>query len=103
MISRANLGRTYDVEMYAYSIGDLGFVTAPYEMFDKQGVTIKEGSPFAATFVVTCANDGIGYIPDRQGFEINCYEANNGKFVPGTGEILADEYVKMLESLYATK
>lgn len=103
VISRANLGRTYDVEMYAFSVGDLSFVTAPYEMFDKQGVTIKEGSPFAATFVITCANDGIGYIPDRQGFEINCYEANNGKFLPGMGETLADEYVKMLEGLYATK
>ena len=103
IISKSSLGPTYDVEMYAYSVGDLGFVTAPYEMFDKQGVTIKEGSPFAATFVVTCCNDGIGYIPDKQGFEINCYEANNGKFMPGTGEALADEYVKMLESLYATK
>jgi len=103
IISRANLDKTYDVEMYAFSVGDLGFVTAPYEMFDKQGVTIKEGSPFAATFVITCANDGIGYIPDRQGFEINCYEANNGKFLPGMGETLADEYVKMLEGLYATK
>ena len=103
IIGRANLDKTYDVEMYAFSVGDLGFVTAPYEMFDKQGLTIKEGSPFAATFVITCANDGIGYIPDRQGFEINCYEANNGKFLPGMGETLADEYVKMLEGLYAAK
>lgn len=100
IISRAGLGATYDVEMYAFRVGDLAFVTAPYEMFDKQGVTIKEGSPFGATFVITCANNGIGYIPDRQGFEINCYEANNGKFVPGTGEILAEEYIKMLESIY---
>ena len=103
IIGKANLPNTYDVEMYAYSVGDLGFVTAPYEMFDKQGVTIKEGSPFAATFVVTCANDSLGYIPDMQGFEINCYEANNGKFLPGTGEKLAEEYVKMLENLYETK
>lgn len=103
IISRAGLGKTYDVEMYAFSVGDLSFVTAPYEMFDKQGVTIKEGSPFGATFVITCCNDGIGYIPDKQGFEINCYEANNGKFVPGTGELLAEEYIKMLETLYATK
>ena len=103
IIGRASMGKTVDVEMYAFSVGDLSFVTAPYEMFDKQGVTIKEGSPFGATFVITCANDAIGYIPDRQGFEINCYEANNGPFRPGMGETLADEYVKMLESLYATK
>ena len=103
VISKASLGPTYDVEMYAYSVGDLGFVTAPYEMFDTQGVTIKEESPFTATFVVTCCNDGIGYIPSMEGFNNNTYEANNGKFMPGTGEELADEYVKMLESLYETK
>ena len=66
-------------------------------------MNIKEGSPFTATFVVTCCNNGLGYIPSMEGFNNNTYEANNGKFVPGTGEILADEYVKMLESLYATK
>ena len=103
VISKASTGKTFDVEMYAYSIGDLGFITAPYEMFDTQGVTIKEGSPFTATFVVTCCNNSLGYIPSMEGFNNNTYEANNGKFVPGTGEILADEYVKMLESLYATK
>ena len=54
-------------------------------------------------FVVTCCNDALGYIPSMEGFDNNTYEANNGKFMPGTGEALADEYVKMLETLYATK
>ena len=89
--------------MYAFSVGELGFVTAPYEMFDTQGVTIKEESPFPATFVITCCNDGLGYIPSMEGFNNNTYEANNGKFMPGTGEALAEEYVKMLQSLYETK
>ena len=84
-------------------MGDIGFVTAPYEMFDEQGMTIREGSPFTATFVITCSNDAIGYIPNREGFEINCYEANNGKFMPGMGETLAEEYVKMLQSIYIVK
>ncbi len=103
IISKASTGHTMDVEMYAFSVGDLSFVTAPYEMFDTQGVTIREDSPFGATFVITCANNALGYIPSMEGFNNNTYEANNGKFLPGTGEILADEYVKMLESLYATK
>ena len=100
IINRANFPETMDVEMYAFSVGDLGFVASSYEMFDKQGITIKESSPFAATFVITCANNSIGYIPDKQGFEINCYEANQCRFMPGMGETLAEEYVKMLESLY---
>ena len=103
IIRRAEFPETGNIEMYAFSVGDLGFITSSYEMFDKQGMTIKEDSPFAATFVITCANNSIGYIPDRQGFEINCYEANECRFLPGIGETLAEEYVKMLESLYATK
>ena len=72
-------------------------------MFDTNGREIKDGSPFKATFVVTCANDGIGYIPSQMAYDHGCYGADTGKFIPGTGEILAQEYVKMLEGLYKTK
>lgn len=103
IISKSGMGEFYNVEMYAFSIGDVGFVTAPYEMFDTNGKEIKDGSPFKATFVITCANDGIGYIPSQLAYDHGCYGADTGKFVPGTGEILAQEYVKMLETLHKTK
>jgi len=103
ILSKATLGETYDVDMNAFAIGDVGFITAPYEMFDTNGVEIKEGSPFKMTFVVTCANGAIGYIPSALGYSHGCYGADTGKFEAGTGEILAQEYVKMLTKLYETK
>jgi len=99
IITKAGLEDTLDVKMWAYTIGDLAFVTAPYEMFDESGAYIKEHSPYKATFVVTCCNDVLGYIPSIEGYNNNCYGANTGKFVPGTGEILADEYVNLLKDL----
>ncbi len=101
IISKAQLGKTYDVEMYAFCIGDaVGFVTAPYEMYSEQGEYIKEYSPFEHTVVITCCNNGIGYIPSVEGYDNNSYGANTGKFVSGTGELLAEQYVAMLKELY---
>lgn len=89
-----------DVEMYAFSIGDVAFVTAPYEMFDANGKQIRDGSPFRTTFVVSCANDTLSYIPSALGYFHGCYGADCGKFHPGTGEELAQKYVSMLTELY---
>jgi len=45
IVTKAGLGETYDIPIAAFSIGDVGFVSAPYEMFDTNGKQIKEGSP----------------------------------------------------------
>ena len=85
--------------MHAFRVGDIGFVTAPYEMFDTNGKYIRDFSPFAATIVATCANDYRSYIPSAYGYLNECYEADTAMVAPGTGERLAQKYVKMLESL----
>lgn len=100
IINKSKKGETMDVKMYAYSIGDVAFITAPYEMFDENGVYVKENSPFAMTFVITCCNDTMCYIPSIEGYNNQCYGANTGYFIPGTGETLAKEYVSMLNGLY---
>ncbi len=101
IINKSKLGKTYDVEMYAFCIGNsVGFITAPYEMYSEQGEYIKEESPFEHTVVITMANDSIGYIPSELGYSYNAYGANTGKFVSGTAELLASQYVTMLEQLY---
>ena len=90
-------------EIYAFSIGDVGFALAPYEMFSENGLQIKEGSPFKMTVIATCANDGVGYIPSELFYEMGSYEVNCGIFAKGTGEQLATMYIAMLEKLYETK
>lgn len=94
-------GTTVDViPLNAFSFGDVAFVTAPYEMFSENGQQIKEGSPFAMTFVATCANGDESYIPSTPTFEYGGYEVTANKFVVGTAEKLVSEYISMLNQIH---
>lgn len=91
------------IEINAVSVGNVGFVTAPYEMFDMNGMQIKDGSPFETTFVLTCANGSNNYIAAEEAFQFNdgtgSYEVHNRAFVRGTAEDLANNFVEMLKEL----
>lgn len=102
IVNRRNMGDTKDLVLGAITIGDLAFVTAPYEMFDANGKEIRSGSPYKMTFVLTCANGTGSYIPSAQGYEYGCYGADISYFAPGTGEELAQEFIRMLCVLYGT-
>lgn len=80
----------------AFSIGDVAFVTAPYEMFSESGKDIKTRSPFPVTMVSTCTNGSFSYIPTLATFEYGGYEVDSTRFVAGTAEKLADAFVEML-------
>lgn len=97
---KAELPETDQLELYSHSVGGLAFVFAPYEMFDENGVYIRENSPFEHTFIVTCSNTSNSYIPSQEGYDNGCYEANLSRFVSGTGEQLAEEFVDMLKEIY---
>lgn len=97
--SKSKQPLTRDVPLMTLSVGDLAFVGAPYEMFDTNGMQIKWGSPFARTFVCTCTNDYVGYIPSAYGYEHGCYEADCTPIAPGGGEKLAIKFISMLAKL----
>ena len=94
--SRASMPATEQLEVNAFSIGGIGFTTGTYEMFSTSAIYVKEHSPFPVTFIITGNN---GYIPSREAFGYRCYEADTGLYAEGTAEKLAENYVKMLESL----
>lgn len=99
IIQRTELPDTEDLELYAFSVGELAFVFAPYEMFCENGCFIKEQSPFTHTVVSTLANKAMSYIASKQGFDYNCYEANTCRYVRGTAEDLAEAFVSMLKEM----
>ena len=101
--NRPSYGATGTFTIGTISFGDAGFVWAPYEMYDTNGMFIKENSPFDITIVATCANGGNGYFPSLLGFEHGGYEPDTTKYVPGTAETLADHYVAMLTEQYNNK
>ena len=97
---------TKPLSIAAYSIGDVAFVSAPYEMFDTNGQQIKTGSPFAMTFVNTLANIGStnsdghkGYIPSQLGYDNGGYSTDITDYIEGTGEVLVADYLDMLQQL----
>ena len=96
-----------DMQIFAFSIGDIGFICAPYEMFNANGKSIKEQSKFETTFVVTCSNDNHSYMPSANAYKYENsstpYEVTACKYEPGTGEILVEEYGKLLNKIYKTR
>ena len=100
IISNASLGKTQDVLLKAFCIGDIGFICLRYEMFDSDGMYVKENSPFRQTFIIGYNEDGKGYLPSKLSEAHGGYEVDNNVFVLGTAQLLADEYLKMLGTLH---
>lgn len=99
-----NYNRTKEVDgrltMNAVCIGDeFAFVTFPGELFDTISMGVEEGSPYDTTMLIGYSTGHIGYLPSAYGFEYTCYETDITRFTEGTGEIVRDEYIRMLNEL----
>ena len=99
IVARAGSGATNTFRIFALSVGDIGFAVAPYEMFDTNGMYIKENSPYKMTVITTCANGAYGYIPTELAIEHGGYEPDNTRYAAGTAEELAQLYVQLLTEL----
>lgn len=88
------------VWVYAASIGDFAFVTAPFEIFDDNAVAVREASPYPMTMYISCCNGANGYLPTPYsfGWEIT-YEARTTSFVPGTAEFIQEELTGLLSQI----
>ncbi len=99
----AKRGQEQRTWIQALRIGDVAIVGVPGEFFTKLGLDIKERSPFPNTLIAGVANDYIGYIPDSEAYDLGGYQVWTGfhSFVArGTGEMIVDEAVKLLEELH---
>ena len=96
-------GQVRKTWVQAILIGDIAIVGVPGEFFTVLGQEIKRRSPFRYTYVFELANDYIGYIPDRQAFDLGGYQVWTGlhSFLePGTGEAIVAESIKLLDRLH---
>ena len=98
--SRVSAPETRTMDMVAMQLGsEVSMVFAPYEMFGMHGTYIKENSPFAMDFIVTCSEDYQGYFPHVEGCEHGFYEYDVTKYERGTGEKLAEIYANKLAEM----
>jgi hypothetical protein len=94
---RAKMGPHIELHTGAFRVGGIGFTSGTYEMFAESGIQVKEGSPYAFTFLIT---GNSGYIPSAKAYEYRSYEADTGLYAPGTAEKLAEECVNMLHTIH---
>ena len=103
IVTRAGLDKFVDVPFYAITFGDVAFVSSPYEMFDTNGVQVREGSQFDMTFVCSYTNGGWGYVPSSIAYPHKGYEVYVSRFCETTGDDFADEMVNLLDECYAKR
>lgn len=87
----------------AVLIGDIAFVGVPGEYFTVLGEEIKRRSPYRYTYVFELANDYVGYVPDKAGYDLGGYQVWTGlhSFLErGSGEMIVESAVELLERLH---
>jgi hypothetical protein len=99
-IDLAQRGTNWPIEIQAIRLGgETAIVCLPAEMFTEFGLAIKKASPFKQTFIITICNDRPGYVPTLKAFDEGTYEVMNSRLRPGSGEIMVETAVKMLNDL----
>ena len=100
----AREGKPWEVDVQVIALGDdVAWVGLPGEIFVELGLAIKEASPFRCTIIAELANGAIGYIPTKKAFEQGNYEPVSARCAPGSGELLAETAIKLLNDLKAQK
>ena len=95
-----------EMELTAIRVGEkIGFATVPFEVFDTNGMEIKDQSTCDTTFVLSCASmPRHEYIPSTYVWDYNtgdqvAYELTSCKHERGTAEKVAAELANMLNAL----
>ncbi|WP_373651735.1 hypothetical protein [Schlesneria sp. DSM 10557] len=81
-------------KLQAARIGEQVITSIPFEVFAEIGLEIKEKSPFAATFTISLANGGYGYLPTPAQHAVGGYET-----WLGTNNVQLDSSEKIVEQL----
>jgi hypothetical protein len=99
---RPKIGSPIDTVLHGIRLGDVAIIGIPGEMFARLGLRIRHRSPFRHTIVIGLANDEIGYLPDREGYDLGGYQTwvcEHSKVERGTAEAMVDAAVNLLDEL----
>jgi neutral ceramidase len=93
-------GKPIEAEVQVFTLGDdFAMVSLPGEVFVELGMYIKERSPYQHTMIVELTNGSVDYIPDRKAFLEGNYEPVSARCAPGSGEILVERTLEILNDL----
>lgn len=86
------------VPLYAFSVGDLAFVTAPFEIFSTNAVAVRDASQFKMTFYASCSNESHGYLATPKSYEYFAYESGSNPM--GVAEEVQEALTQLIGEVF---
>ena len=92
----------FRADVHAFRFGRAAFITNPFELYTEYADRMRAALPGVQIFDVELAGDGEAYLPTRRAVRGGGYSAAifSGLTGPEGGEILTQESIEMLKSLY---
>ena len=98
IIAKAGLKETNQFDITTLAFGDVGLICAPFELFDFNGDYVKNNSKIKRTLIMGYCNGHNSYMPAAYSYVNGSYEADLCRYVSGTAEDLATQFVSMLNA-----
>lgn len=83
-------------EVQAIGINDITLIGVPGELLVEIGLDIKKKSGLKHVYIVSMANDYVGYIVTRKAYEEGLYEPLITRLSPAGGKIILDTALKLV-------
>ncbi len=95
-------GEKVEIPLWAVRVGEVGFVTNPFEMYLDWGIAIKARSPAVQTFAVQLCGEG-GYLPSLRSTEQGGYGSIPASYPvdPACGRDVVEQSIEMLQELWS--
>jgi len=93
-------GDSISTEIQVLRLGDIYLVGLPGEVLVEVGLAIKKKAGIENLFIVTLANDAVGYVCPRQAYEQGGYEPESGTHLAkGAGEIMIERALALINEM----
>ena len=87
-------------EIQVLRLGDAYLVGLPGEVLVEVGLAIQKKAGVENLFIVTLANDAVGYVCPRQAYEQGGYEPESGTHLAkGAGEIMIEQVLALINEM----
>ncbi len=87
-------------EVQVLRLGDLYMLGLPGEVLVEVGLAIKKKADVKNLFIVTLANDAVGYVCHAKAYEQGGYEPESGtNLAKGAGEIIIEQALTLLDEI----
>jgi hypothetical protein len=99
MIRLENGPEFFPLNLSGIRIGEVAFVGIPGEPFTGIGMKLKEAKGWKMVCPTCLTNGSRGYFPMKDSYDEGGYEARSSNYKAGAAEKMAEDGVKMLDSL----